>query len=88
MYDLFSTELAVAGMWIATNASGGVITITTVTADPTTKGWIFALDTSDPDYPVAGGYVYINLAAPSVLTAGGVEGYESSGAVRIANNVS
>lgn len=89
IYDLFSTELAAAGMWTATNPlTGGVITITTVTANAGFSGWIFALNTADPDYPVAGGNVAIDLKAPSVLAAGGVEGYESSGPVTLANNVS
>lgn len=88
LYDLFSAELAVAGMWEAKNAEGAAITITTVTANPGFSGWVFALNTSDPDYPAAGGSIYINLLAPSVLAAGGVEGYESSGPVRLENNVS
>lgn len=88
LYESFADELAATGLWSATNESGGVITISGVTKDATFSGWVLALNIADPDYPSAGGHVLINLKAPSVLAAAGVEGYESSGAVRIGNNAS
>lgn len=84
--DLYDTELAAAGVWVATNfATGAAITITGVTYNSTSKKFAVALDTSDPDYP-ASGFVNVNLAAPSVLAAAGIVGFESLGAAKIAKN--
>lgn len=83
--DLYETELADEALWVAKNfATGAAITITGVTYN-SAKGFVLALDTADPDYP-ASGFVTINLAAPSVLAAAGIVGYESTGAVKIAKS--
>lgn len=84
--DLYDTELAAAGVWVAKNfTTGAAITVSGVTYDSATKAFVVALSKVDPDYP-ATGFVSINLAAPSVLAAAGVVGFESVGAAKIAKN--
>lgn len=84
--DLYSTELAATGMWVATNtATGAAITISGVTYNTTGKYFVVALSVADPDYPTPPATVTINLAAPAVLQAAGVDGYESTGAIAIAS---
>ncbi|RYZ28437.1 MAG: hypothetical protein EOP49_41460, partial [Sphingobacteriales bacterium] len=74
--SLYSTELANVARWVATNAgTGAVITITSVVADANIGGWTITLDSADPDYPAVGS-IKLSLAAPSVLTAAGVAGFE------------
>lgn len=87
--DVYPVELAAGGLWTAKKTSNGnTITILSVTYNATTKYFVVALDKTDPDYPTpgVGVYVTINLAAPAVLQAAGVDGYESTGAVQILAN--
>lgn len=84
--DLYETELAAAGSWVATNfQTGAAITVTGVTFNSATKAFIVALDKTDTDYP-ASGFVTVNLAAPATLAAAGVVGFESLGAAKISKN--
>jgi hypothetical protein len=83
---LYSTALAAAGNFVATNtATGGTIAISGVTFNATGGYFVVALTKTDPNYPSTG-TVSINLAAPSTLIAAGVVGCESKGAVAIAKN--
>lgn len=79
MADLYGTELAAAGLWKASNAeTGSAITVQTVTVVGAgeSKRFQITLDDADADYPAAGSII-LSMAAPSVLDAAGVEGYES-----------
>lgn len=77
LFDSFSTDLALIAVWSATNrTTGGSITITSVTPVPSSKMFNIILNTADPDYPTDGG-ILLQLAAPSVLAANGISGYES-----------
>lgn len=72
--DVYATELAVVGMWTATNiVNGGGITITAVTV--VNGHFKLVLDTADTNF-IAGNRIKICLAAPSVLSAADVPGYE------------
>lgn len=87
MGDIYPTELAAAGMWVAKNFTTGVaIPIDAVTYDNDNNVFVVALDTTDTNYPTTGDFLTINLAAPTVLQAAGIDGYESTGAVKIASN--
>jgi hypothetical protein len=84
MGDVNSAGLAVVGNWTAAKTStGGAIAITSVTYDSVNKWFVLALNKADANYPTpgAGVYVTLNLAAPAVLQAAGVDGYESTGSV-------
>jgi len=74
LYDTYSAELAVVGMWRATR-NGAAVNISSVAIDPNLKAFTITLDTTDPDYNAAGPFV-LNLAPVSVLTTGGVTGIE------------
>lgn len=88
--DLYPTALAVVGMWLAKNfLTGNGITILGVTLGTNAAGescFIIATDTADTDYPGAGEFLTFNLAAPAVLQAAGIDGYESTAAVKIVKN--
>lgn len=79
MAELYETELAAVGMWTAENAStGSAITISAVSVvGGTDKRFQLTFSTADPDYP-DDGTILVSFAAPSVLDAAGVEGYESN----------
>ena len=82
--DLYPTTLASASLWVATNGTtGAAITITGVTYNATLGNFVLALDNADPDYPAIGGNIDLNLAAPAVLQAAGIDGYISSGKVTV-----
>lgn len=77
LHDLYATELASVGLWTAKNAlTNAVITITAVADDTVNNGWTITVDTADPDYTT--GAILVSLAAPSVLAAAGVDGFESN----------
>lgn len=77
MYDLFPSALAVVGAWVARNAAtGALITISSVAANASAKGWTVTLDDSDPDYTT--GAVTISMADPAALKVLNVVGYESN----------
>jgi len=80
LFDLYSTELAAAGLWVVTNATtGNAITITSVAADANAKAFTITLSSSDPDYPAtSGGLVNVSLADPTTLDAADVSGFESN----------
>jgi hypothetical protein len=85
--DLYPAALAAAGMWIAKNGTtGAAVTITGVTYDSVNKYFVIDTDAADPDYPTAGQKMSITLAAPSVLDAAGITGYESTGALVMTEN--
>ena len=79
MAELYGTELAAVGMWNASNAStGNAITIEAVSVmSGSNPRFQVTLDNADTDYPTAG-TILLSLAAPSVLDAAGVEGFESN----------
>lgn len=78
LYDLYSTQLASASLWTATNAvTGNAITITSVAANPNSQAFTITLSTSDTDYPAtASGQVIINLVNPTLLDQANVTGFE------------
>lgn len=78
----YGTELAAIAAWTAVNAStGGNITITSVTL--VNGKFHILLDTTDTDYPTAGGKILLNLVGVSALAALDVIGYESAGATPV-----
>ncbi len=84
--DLYDDVLNDASLWTAKNtATGAAITISGVTYDATDKRFVLTLATTAPPYP-ASGTITFNLAAPSVLAAAGVVGYESAGSIAITRN--
>lgn len=75
--ETYNSELANVARWVATNQeTGGVITISTVTYSSVTKKFTVTMSPLDADYP-DDGVIELALAAPSVLAAANVEGYES-----------
>lgn len=79
IYDSFATALAVATLWSVTKA-GATVTITTVSANDTTKGW-------DISFTGTGEHV-INLVSAAYLAAASVggapdNGYESTGGITV-----
>lgn len=75
--EIYGTELAVVGNWVVKNfVTGGPISVTSVAVTPA-GNFKLILDTADTDF-VAGQKISISLAAPSVLAAADVEGYESN----------
>lgn len=75
MYDQYSTQIADADNFIVRNAAGALVPVTSVAANIGTKDFTLTMDTTSPNYTLAGDY-YVNGAAVSVLTANGIEGYE------------
>lgn len=76
LYDRYNAQL-VSALWIATNtATGNSIAITSVAPQAGPKTFNVTLNTADPDYPVNSA-INLALAAPSVLSAANVPGYES-----------
>jgi hypothetical protein len=70
LYDTYATELAAPGAWKLVNASTGAAgTITSVAAQDGTQSFRISAVT---------GTYKLSLADISVLTAAGVEGYESN----------
>lgn len=75
----FNAILAAQANWIASNRiTGGIITITSVTAvgSGSSVQYNVLLSAADPDYPTDSS-ILLSLAAPSVLAAAGMSGYES-----------
>lgn len=80
LFDRYSTQL-VSALWLAANvATGGTISITGVTPQAGSKTFNVVLTVADPDYPVSNA-ISLQLAAPSVLTAANIPGYESEQAL-------
>lgn len=79
LFSTYGANLANVAAWVASNAAGALITITSVAQDTNLKGWTVTLDTTDPDY-VSGGPVSIQLADPTTLanTPISMPGYESN----------
>lgn len=85
--DTFGDDLADPALWVATNfLTGNAITISTTVYNAVTKKYALGLDVADPDYPGVGEFSNINIAAPAVLQAAGIDGYESTGAAKIVKN--
>lgn len=76
LYDLYADELSSVPLWVATDADGAIITITSVVKDDALKAWTVTLDDSDPDYSVSGP-IYLTLAPAAALAAQGIDGYEA-----------
>lgn len=73
MYDQYSAQLADPDNFVVTR-NGAVVNITSVAAVANTKDFTITLDTTDPDYNVAGPF-YVSLAAPSVLAGNNIDGF-------------
>ena len=85
--DTFGDDLADPALWVATNfLTGNAITISTTVYNAVTKKYALGLNVADPDYPGVGEFSNINIAAPAVLQAAGIDGYESTGAAKIVKN--
>lgn len=79
MYDEFSTELANVALYTAKNATGGIISITAVTAIPGTKSFNLVLDNLDADYPASStAIVTIQPDTAAAFAAAGIAGFEAS----------
>lgn len=81
IYDLYNGSLDEVSAWVVKNkATGGLITVTSVTPDANLKAFGLALTTGDTDYPTTGQDLTIELAAPSVLKAAPISmsGYEGA----------
>lgn len=77
LYDQYSSDL-VDDLWSAINdATGGVITISSVTPVPASKSFNVTLSTVDADYPTSGGLIGLSLVEPSLLDDAGIAGYEA-----------
>lgn len=77
LYDLYADELAVAGAWVARNATTGVvIPITSVVKNDGLKAWVITLTIANPNYTT--GLVTLSLASPAALDALDVSKYESN----------
>lgn len=74
LYPSYSTGLANIANWLVTEG-GKTITITSVVADPNSKGFIFTLDITDPDYSPTGPFL-VSGSTLTALTTNGVLGYE------------
>ena len=80
--DLYPVEIAAVGAWTCLNTqTGAAVTITSVTYNSTTKNYVFTVDSTAYTALTSGQKFTFNLAAPSVLSALGVDGYESLGPV-------
>lgn len=78
--QVYTVELASASLWRAYAVNGNALTITSVAYDSNVKGFTVTIDTTDPDY-VAGDPITVGLAPVSILTAGGVVGFEGGSVV-------
>jgi len=79
LFDDYSVDLVSSSgaLWLAQNgATGNPITVTSVTPVAGSKSFNVLLNTADPDYPTNNA-IYMQLAAPSLLSAAGIIGYES-----------
>lgn len=79
LYNTYGDNLNNVSAWVATNASGALIDITSVGKNANLKGWTITLSTSDADY-VSAGPINIQLADPSTLAGAPITmpGYESN----------
>lgn len=77
LYDLYSTNIAgLAPADLVVTRNGNRVTVTSIVVDANIKGWTITLDTTDPDYNVAGPFVF-SLPPVSVLATALIVGYES-----------
>jgi hypothetical protein len=77
VYDLYSTELTTVGNWVALDAVSLLpVAITSVTADPATRGFTGTLDTGDSNYNASHAVVW-SFAPASTLNTNGIIGVES-----------
>ncbi|MHB9057112.1 MAG: hypothetical protein ACYC2P_13360 [Paludibacteraceae bacterium] len=74
LYDLFATEFTDLTLWKATNQEGEIITISSVTKNTDKKAWNVTINAADPD---VSGPVILSLTTAALLSAAGIEGYES-----------
>lgn len=76
LFAQYSAQL-LAALWVAQNAAtGATIPILSVTPIPGSNTFNVALNTGSANYPTNNA-ITLSLAAPSVLSAGGIIGYES-----------
>lgn len=76
LFAQYSAQL-VAALWQATNAAtGNIIPITSVSPLAGPNSFNILLNTGSPNYP-SNSAIFLQLAAPSVLSAAGIIGYES-----------
>ncbi|MGN6416146.1 MAG: hypothetical protein ACTHMC_01550 [Pseudobacter sp.] len=85
MGQRFEAELETIANWAPKNkTTGGAITVASSTYNPAGY-FVVALSTADPDYPDTPDQITFALAAPTVLAANGLEGFESN-TVDVASN--
>ena len=76
--DTYGAELDTSTLWTATNAAtGGSITVTSVTYASATGTINIDLDSADTDY-LAGGTCTLTIGAVSDLVTAGIEGYSGT----------
>ena len=78
IYDAYSAVLAFPARWKAYTADGTVLTVQTVTVNAGLKGWNITIAIADFNAMASGTVFYVDLAAPSVLHAAGVDGIEGN----------
>jgi hypothetical protein len=78
LHATFGASLAVANLWVATDAvSGNNLTVATAAEDVNADGYTLTVDTNDSDYNAAHAVVW-QLATPTVLATANVPGIESN----------
>lgn len=78
IYDSYSSGLANVARWVVKRLdTGASITITSVTADATNKGWDITLDSTIYTALPSGTKLEFSLVDPATLDAAGVSGIES-----------
>lgn len=79
---LYGATLGAVNAWVATNAAGAILTLTSVTYSANLNAYVLTVDATDPDY-TAGAPTTINLTGPTELAAApfGVKGYSGIPAV-------
>lgn len=82
--ELYPTQLAAVGAWVATNTqTGAAVTITSVTYNSTLKTYVITVDSTAYAALTSGQKITINLDSTADLTVLGVDGFESTGGVDI-----
>lgn len=77
LFGKFETDLESNSLWVATNAAtGDIIPILSVTPILGSNSFNVAMNTGNANYPTNDA-IFLSLAAPSVLDAAGISGYES-----------
>lgn len=77
IYDKYKTGLANVNRWVVKRLdTGATLTVTSVTADDTNKGWDITIDNTEFTGLPSNTVIQFNTAAPGVLETAGVLGIE------------